>query len=92
MMPALASKTWTPAKSGTSAVNRARSSTGHTTAMPAASQARWSSSPKPGAMCTMPGALVDGDEVLAEDDEGTRRAGEVREERAVAAPDEIGRP
>ena len=50
----LASKTWRPSKSGTSAVNRVRSSTGQTTSMPAAAQAIWSSSPKPGAMWTTP--------------------------------------
>ena len=54
MMPALASKTCMPAKSLTSPVNRPRSSTGQSTGMPAASQARWSSSPNPGAIWTMP--------------------------------------
>ena len=54
MMPLLASKTWTPAKSGTSAVKRPDWSTGTTIGMPAASHARWSSSPNPGAMWTVP--------------------------------------
>ena len=36
------------------------------------------------------GALVDGDEVAAEHDEGARRVGEVGEERPVRPPDEVG--
>ena len=57
MMPLLASNTLTPDQSATSSVNRPWSSTGTTTGTPWASAACWSSSPKPGAAWTTPGAL-----------------------------------
>ena len=54
MMSALASNTCTPANVGTSAVKRPCSSIGQIVGMPTALHTIWSSSPKPGAMCTTP--------------------------------------
>ena len=58
--------------------------------MPAASQSRWSSSPKPGAMCTIPVPSS----VVTKSAARTRKAlggvGEVVEQRAVAAADQLG--
>ncbi len=53
-MSMFASNTCWPARSATSSVNRALSSTGQIVGMPAASHEALSSSPKPGARCTVP--------------------------------------
>ena len=54
MIAVLASRTFSPAHSGTSSVKRPLSSTGTTRAMSFSSPTFWSSSPNPGAMCTTP--------------------------------------
>ena len=54
MIALFASKTFWPSQMCTSDVKLPSSLTGTTTGMPAASQTCWSSSPKPGAIWTMP--------------------------------------
>ena len=54
MTNGLASNTWTPTHGATSAVYWPCSSIGTMVGMPLALLAIWSSSPKPGAMCTTP--------------------------------------
>ena len=78
-----------PAHGGTSAVKRPCSSIGHTSGC--RRRCRRSGRPRrsPGAMCTTPVPSSVDDEVAGEHLERVRRVGEEREQRRVAAADEV---
>ena len=89
-MCGLASKTFSPAQSGTSSVKRPSSSTGTTSSMPAASHDPLVVLAEAGREVHDAGALVGVDEVGGQHPERVGVVGEEREQRLVGAPDELG--